>query len=81
MAIAPGNRATSDTKRMAAGLKSLPSARSLAMSATIEPYVWQVFQAILAATSIQTRGRLLAALLSGLPQGLQDELGLSLLLC
>jgi len=36
-------------------------------------YGWRVFQAIVAATSVETRGRLLAALLSGLPQGLQEE--------
>ena len=39
----------------------------------IQVYGWQVFQAILTATSIETRGRLLAALVSGLPQGLQQE--------
>jgi hypothetical protein len=32
-----------------------------------------VFQAILTATDIETRGRLLAVLVSGLPQGLQEE--------
>jgi predicted XRE-type DNA-binding protein len=39
----------------------------------IQVYGWRVFQAILAATSIETRGRLLAVLVSGLPQGLQEE--------
>lgn len=39
----------------------------------LQVYGWRVFQAILAATSIETRGRLLAALVSGLPQGLQEE--------
>ena len=34
---------------------------------------WRVFQAIIAATFTETRGRLLAALVSGLPQGLQEE--------
>ena len=31
----------------------------------IQAYGWRVFQAILTATSIETRGRLLAALVSG----------------
>jgi hypothetical protein len=39
----------------------------------IQVYGWRVFQAIITATSIETRGRLLAALVSGLPQGLQEE--------
>ena len=36
-------------------------------------YGWRVFQAILTATEIETRGRLLAVLVSGLPQGLLEE--------
>ncbi len=43
------------------------------MLGTIEAYGWRGFQAILAATEIETRGRLLAALLSGLPQDLQSQ--------
>jgi hypothetical protein len=39
----------------------------------IQGYGWRVFQAILTATDIETRGRLLAALVSGLPQGLREE--------
>jgi hypothetical protein len=39
----------------------------------IQVYGWRVFQAIIAATSLETRGRLLAALVSGLPQGLLEE--------
>jgi len=39
----------------------------------IQVYGWRVFQVILTATSIETRGRLLAALVSGLPLGLQEE--------
>ena len=38
----------------------------------IQAFGWRVFQAILTATSIETRGRLLAALVSGLPQGLLE---------
>jgi hypothetical protein len=39
----------------------------------IQVYGWRVFQGILTATSIETRGRLLAALVSGLPEGLLEE--------
>ena len=43
------------------------------MLTTLQAYGWRGFQAILAATSIETKGRLLAALLIGLPQELQSE--------
>lgn len=36
-------------------------------------YGWRIFQAILAATSSETRGRLLAALIGGLPPALMEE--------
>ena len=44
-----------------------------AIFTTLQAYGWRGFQAILAATEIETRGRLLAALLSGLPQELQSK--------
>ena len=43
------------------------------MLTTLQAWGWRGFQAILAATEIETRGRLLAALLSGLPQELQSK--------
>jgi hypothetical protein len=43
------------------------------MTPPIQVYEWGVFQASLAATSIETKRRLLAVLVSGLPQGLQEE--------
>ncbi len=55
---------------------SASSSRPDAVQAVVDctqVYRWRVFQASLAATSIETRGRLLAALVSGLPQGLQEE--------
>jgi hypothetical protein len=44
-----------------------------AMFHTAQVYGWRVFEAILAATSPETRGRLLAALVSGLSPALRDE--------
>jgi len=55
-----------------AAVESMPDAVQ-AMADCVKAYGWRIFQIVLAATSYQTRGRLLAALLSGLPQELQDE--------
>jgi len=55
-----------------AAVESMPDAVQ-AMADCVKAYGWRMFQIVLAATSYQTRGRLLAALLSGLPQELQDE--------
>lgn len=44
-----------------------------ALVITVQDYGWKVFEAILAATSLKTRGRLLAVVISGLPPGLHQE--------
>ena len=45
-----------------------------AMLTTGKAYGWKIFESILAVTSPQTRGKLVAALISGLPPDRRDEL-------